>query len=407
MSSSPDYVRAVVLRAKYGSQYIDVVVDSSGQFYALLKGYTGSVYVPLKVDATGQLFTLLQGYNGTTYIPIKVDTDGNIISLLTATDGSTLRTVKTDTSGQLIIIPKGASGVDLLVDANGYMFSVLKGSDGGVLRTVSVDASGNLVAVMKANYSGTLTTVKCDVDGRITTYLADTQDLWGQIVNVGNAELAARLGSERVFDRRGETVLQESFENGINGWSHVSPTTATGWRISNGAARGRGLSAKCVTAATSGLSYTLYRYLNPIFATCMGIEVAFAFPTSNAFVFTIQGSYYDGVNRYDMICYWQSSDKKWYITQALGDTAVTPAIEYVRSSLAFYHAKLTCDFSSGLYEKLLYGPNSVDLVSWTRYSEADVTAPGFYVAVDVLTAVAAATTVYVDLVNVTQNEPIT
>ena len=47
------------------------------------------------------------------------------------------------------------------------------------------------------------------------------------------AELAARLGSPDVFDRRGNVLFMDSFENGQNNWSHgalVGVSNYFNWR---------------------------------------------------------------------------------------------------------------------------------------------------------------------------------
>lgn len=63
----------------------------------------------------------------------------------------------------------------------------------------------------------TLRTVGLDDQGRITAYMADDESQWGDVVKVGNAELAARLGSPATYDWRGKIVAMVDFSRGLGG----------------------------------------------------------------------------------------------------------------------------------------------------------------------------------------------
>jgi len=61
-----------------------------------------------------------------------------------------------------------------------------------------------------------------DSDGRITVFLVDDTDQWGQVLAVGNAELAARLGSPVAWDRRGNVLRAFDFANGLHGLQKIT-----------------------------------------------------------------------------------------------------------------------------------------------------------------------------------------
>ncbi len=97
---------------------------------------------------------------------------------------------------------------------------------------------GELYAVLQGAYDDELRTVKLDDKGRISAFVIDSTDAWGRMLSVGNAELAVRMGSAVAYDRRGQVVFLEDFENGYSLWT---------WAKS-------GLLAACALDPTSSLS---------------------------------------------------------------------------------------------------------------------------------------------------------
>lgn len=53
---------------------------------------------------------------------------------------------------------------------------------------------------------------------RVSAFVIDATDAWGRLFGIGNAELAARLGSPVRFDRRGQVLLMDTFETGLQRW---------------------------------------------------------------------------------------------------------------------------------------------------------------------------------------------
>ena len=109
--------------------------------------------------------------------------------------------------------PKGNQEKIIAQASTGEMISLMQGDYGGTPTTVALDANGNIVAVMKGDYDGSLQTVSLDSQNRILSVVTDPEDVWGKSHQMGNAELAARLGSLSTFDRRGTVFAYDDFED--------------------------------------------------------------------------------------------------------------------------------------------------------------------------------------------------
>ncbi len=118
----------------------------------------------------------LYAWDGSQLVPILVDDSGQLYAVIKGTDGAQLRTLKVDSEGQIISILKGASGNNVAVDSEGNLSTVIKGNSAGTLIPIAVDSDGNLIAVVKGDYAGTLRTIAVDDQGRMLANLA-AQDL--------------------------------------------------------------------------------------------------------------------------------------------------------------------------------------------------------------------------------------
>lgn len=169
---------------------------------------------------------------------ILVDAEGRLTIPMQGEDpGGALAIVAVDADGQIIMVPRGQSGNYLSVDASGYLTTVLKGVLNGTLTTVAVDESGYLAA-----------------------YVLDDESQWGDVIKVGNAELAARLGAPTTWDWRGKVLWQHDFSNGWQGTKQTTSGTGASVALAPGHTRFGGYSAKLTGGSTSGLSATVVGY---------------------------------------------------------------------------------------------------------------------------------------------------
>lgn len=142
-------------------------------------------------------YALMGKYAGE-QIQIALGPGGLMYAVLRGEGPEGLVTVKTDGAGRMIIVPRGESGYYLDVDESGATTTLIKGE--------------------KADE--TLKTVLVDGDGRLSAFMIDSSDAWGQMLAVGNAELASRTGSITQYDRRGQVILATNFSDGWGPWRH-------------------------------------------------------------------------------------------------------------------------------------------------------------------------------------------
>lgn len=93
--------------------------------------------------------------------------------------------------------------------------TLLSGMDGsGDIVPVLLGDNGQMYVLLQGEYAGAPHTIAVDVNGRIECFVLDSENQWGDILRIGNAELAARLGSLKAYDWRGHLLVQNDFSTG-------------------------------------------------------------------------------------------------------------------------------------------------------------------------------------------------
>ena len=354
----PDWLRGIVLLGRDGLEYRVVGVDADGYLGVILKA-AAEVTIPGDVNVTQE----------------------DSIREMQGAEGATLRTVAVDANGQIIMVPRGATGNYLGVDADGFMSAVMKGTYGGVLKTLAADDDGNLIAL-----------------------LTDKGDQWGEKVPVGIGELAARLGSPVSWERRGQVAQIVTFANGFG-------------HMSRGASIGGGVSALCptvfqsdgysceLTTGTGGTQSAIITTSGDYSpADRVGFEVAFSLTTQPATIYFML-TVWDGTNvnhAYARIN--EATNKVQVKNSALvyvdaGDFVPVPLLGL------FYSVRLVVDLATKRYVRLLVTGTEYDLSDIACWSGADASGPAFSFSVWPVHDAAVNTTMYLDRMIITTNEP--
>ena len=369
----PDWTRAIVLLGWDGASFIPVLLDTDGNLNVLMRGEDGlGALHTVAVDVDGQIIMVPRGSTGNY---MNVDASGFLTTILKGIDGATLRTLQVDGSGNLVALIKGSDGVDLqtvAVDTDGQIIMVPRGNTGNYM---AVDAAGFLTTVLKGTYGAVLTTVAVDANGKLNAFIYDTVDAWGRTSTVGLSEMAARLGSPITFDRSGQIVLMETFEQGLQRWTLSTSGAGAAIAASPVYSASGGYSLKCTAGSSFDWSTAATCKMGVLPVGRMGF--AFAFSTPGLFDRIECMMYlYTGTTVYSL--WWKykdTNDKIYVVNSAAAEVEVGTLKIAPREAGAFNVTKLIADLSTGRYVKLLLNATEIDLSAITMFSGADVTAP--------------------------------
>lgn len=214
------------------------------------------------------------------------------------------------------------------------------------------------------------------------------------------AELAVRLGSIVTFDRRGDVIFLDDFEDGIIRWSTTGVVSSSTTK-----ARSKALSAKLALTEDIGDTAGIQAQIaNPV-ATATGFEFSWL---ADASVFFLESRVwlYDGSRITKFTITWNHSAKTLSVLDSDGATKVfATGVNIAAASHLFVPCKLVVDISAKKYVRFLMGPYTW-LLSAYAGDDAGATTNTYlnlFVYADLLTGAAA--NIYIDDVILTQNEP--
>lgn len=238
-----------------------------------------------------------------------------------------------------------------------------------------------------------------------------TPDWWGSepgettfmVQDVG--ELAARLGSIDVFDRRGNVVWLSGFENGLGEFYSVTSGAGASVLLSTATAHRGAYSCKLTTGSDIEKMASIMKVIAyPALSKFAG-EGAFTWNTGIAdlqFLLIL----YDGTNSYTFaVRFSQALGQIHYLNSAGGWTLIDTLPPWATATYLFQVAKLTVDLETGKYRNLILGDTGYDLSGISGYTVASATQPYLVFSIQLTGPGATNPSIYVDDVIITQNEP--
>jgi len=226
--------------------------------------------------------------------------------------------------------------------------------------------------------------------------------IFGQI---DQGELAARLGSIDTFDRRGNIVWMDDFEgtclnwyaSGIGAGHSETLSAARSWTGSQ--------SVKLVTGAVANSAAYIRKTLSAPMDTCVGVEMHM-FPASSNAIFLLYLYGYTGTREYQaMLTYDPDGYKLSYMNSAGDDVELDTTVAWDSVNAHWVPIKLVIDWDNLEYKRILIGQSEHDLTGTAMQSTGSGTLPIIKIWLYWYTEAAAAKTLYIDNVIVTQNEP--
>ena len=255
---------------------------------------------------------------------------------------------------------------------------LLIGSHEGELIPVYVDADGKLFAALQGEYQGELRTIALDDAGRISAFVIDSSDAWGQMLSVGNAELAARLGSIYRFNRTGSVVYMNDF---ATGWKNCQVGgSGTGYSVALAASPSLdgGYSAHLVGGSNSYKYAEVYLSLPLTYTGGLGFQTLFALKNNvdkayHNLVYRKSGVSYDATAIIDI-----SNQKIQIVAKDIGTVTLMEGFSPFTDSASFNYFKLVVDTGTSKY-KTLYVQNYVfDIAQYSLVSSTDLQPDAVY-----------------------------
>jgi len=230
--------------------------------------------------------------------------------------------------------------------------------------------------------------------GRKTTYR------WADL-----DELAVRLGSIVSFDRRGDVLFIEDWENGRAKWT-LSYTGAGGAiGLSAASARSGGYSLRMLTGSDSFRRARAQRIWGYPVLSAFGLEASFTLH-ANLEQFTIAVFVYTGALVWQVYgrYYHTTGEAQIYVPPGDWQTIHTISSPIV-SSKGYHTWKLVGDPATGLYVRSIFDAETLDISDYALTSPVSATSPQLFVDITATSIPLNNATVYLDDAILTQNEP--
>ncbi len=219
------------------------------------------------------------------------------------------------------------------------------------------------------------------------------------------AELAARLKSIDTFDRRGDVVWLDDFEDNLEKWFQFTLGTGASIALSTESARNGAKSCKL----TTGNAVNDYTYINktlplPV-SSKVGFEISFTSDEDLNGIF-LYITYYDGAFYHQgVILYCPDTDVLYYYDENGSVQTIATSLN-LRGAVTHYHTiKLVIDLVTGKYVRLILNEHTFDLSAYNLQKAVSTLAPFIFCRFVVRTGVASNQSIYADDAIITQNEP--
>jgi len=285
--------------------------------------------------------------------------------------------------------------------------SALLGQHAGDYIVVAVTDTGQLYALLQGETAeGDIETVRLDDEGRMSAFVIDSQDAWDRMLTIGNAELAARLGSSVIYDKRGQVLFVESFEGGWYRWKLNKDGLLAAGEITPEAAATGGYCVKLTGGSTLTHFAGIERRVASRPVGRMGLEFSFSVPGSwdyilaSLYLFTGALAYIAAVKFVSATGNLRVLDQVWGYPIVGTGTALGGYLKW------FNTIKIVGDISTGKYTRLMFNNQEIAIPTNTLKVDDDVTTPpGIMVDIAFYSRLANNDVMYLDDIILTGAEP--
>jgi len=232
--------------------------------------------------------------------------------------------------------------------------------------------------------------------------IADFEDMWGNVTNMGLGEHAIRIKAPPMFyDKRGNVIRYLDFESGTPNYMTLKLGTATIQRSTEMALTGN-FSLKMDNPVYPDYSNIRIK-TNDFHEKTVGMQTVFTATDKNGYI-ELYISHYSGTLRtrfrlrYNfntgLLFIYSDDHAPYYIVSTL--------VRHFESNL-FTTLKLTGDCSTGMYKNLQIFGSNFDISSISAETAMNATAKQLFVTFGYYYSIGA-TTLYIDNLIITENE---
>lgn len=226
--------------------------------------------------------------------------------------------------------------------------------------------------------------------------------IFGQI---DSGELAARLGSVNIFNRAGNIIFTDDFENINSAWGEVGSGTGSSLNIVSEFQLMGAQCFKLIAGSDSGLSARIRRYFALPTDTRLGTEWAFTIDGDTDYI-RFLNIYYDGTNSWQAVVKLDVTNSRILVDdETVGDVAIATGLKIYTAISLYNHLKFVVDFTTHKYVRVIFNNTTYDASSYDLDSGVSDRELNMYVEFKNHGNSGTNSVSYVDNCILTQNEP--
>lgn len=273
-------------------------------------------------------------------------------------------------------------------------------------KVVLVDEEGNLYALLQGmTPDDELQTVRLDDEGRISAFIIDSTDAWGQMLSIGNAELAARLGSPVLYEQSGRVQFMETFGQGLAGWETEIDGLGAAVAVNPEYSMRDGYSAELTGGSTDPWLAKIKHTQGGLPMGTVGLSFAYSSGTNFDHIIAML-NLYDTEDLFELGVKIDSANNKLAVYVG-ADTwqEVDDARPHTNGREIFFFVKLTADLATGYYKDLRFNQEVISIAEHSFFTGGSVSAAKARIEIEVVSVDGDNDAIYLDDVILTLAEP--
>lgn len=275
------------------------------------------------------------------------------------------------------------------------------------IREVLLAEDGSMYALLQGEtVDEELRTVRLDDQGRLSAFVIDSVDAWNRMLTIGNAELAARLGSPMVYDKRGQVMFMESFEDGWYRWILNKDGLLAAGEITPTVAATGGYCVKLTGGSDDTNLAGIERRVASRPVGRMGLEFSFSVPGSWDYILASLYLYTGALVYIAAIKFVFATGNLRVLDEHLGYPIAGTGTALGGDAHWFNTIKIVGDVSTGLYNRLMFNNQEIPIPTNTlKVDDAVGVPPGVKVDIAFYSREGSNDVMYLDDIILTGAEP--